>query len=89
MQEALDMIRTDLSKGQFNSVADVLRNDVHNQRVGSLQQLNAIRDNMSRFGNGTQGGARPKQTPEEAMGGPAPGSATTGSQDFSHLWSGG
>lgn len=89
MQEALDMIRTDLSKGQFNSVADVLRNDVHNQRVGSLQQLNAIRDNMSRFGNGTQGGTRPKQTPEEAMGGPAPGNATTGAQDFSHLWGGG
>lgn len=90
MQEALDMIRTDLSKGQFNSVADVLRNDVHNQRVGSLQQLNAIRDNMSRFGNGTQGGAKPKQTPEEAMGGKAPGAATpAGQQDFSHLWSGG
>lgn len=90
MQEALDMIRTDLSKGQFNSVADVLRNDVHNQRVGSLQQLNAIRDNMSRFGNGTQGGSKPKQTPSEAMGGPSPSAATpTGQQDFSHLWSGG
>lgn len=90
MQEALDMIRTDLSKGQFNSVADVLRNDVHNQRVGSLQQLNAIRDNMSRFGNGTQGGSKPKQTPAEAMGGPSPSAATpTGQQDFSHLWSGG
>lgn len=78
MQEALDMIRTDLSKGQFNSVADVLRNDVHNQRVGSLQQLNAIRDNMSRFGNGTQGGSKPKQTPQEAMGGAAPGASTQG-----------
>lgn len=81
MQEALDMIRTDLSKGQFNSVADVLRNDVHNQRVGSLQQLNAIRDNMSRFGNGTQGGAKPKQTPQEAMGGAAPTAAQGGVPD--------
>lgn len=89
MQEALDMIRTDLSKQQFNSVSDVLRNDVHNQRVGALQQLNAIRDNMSRFGNGTQGGSKPKQTPQEAMGARPPSAATpSGQQDFSHLWSG-
>ena len=93
MQEALDMIRTDLSKGQFNAVADVLRNDVHNQRLGALQQLHAVRDNLSRFGNGTQGSAKPAQTPQEEMSGhpaPTPAQITQGGQpDYSHLWGGG
>jgi hypothetical protein len=94
MQEAMDMIRTDLSKGQFNAVADVLRNDVHNQRLGALQQLHAVRDNLSRFGNGSQGTSKAAQTPEQEMA-PTPNlpgqnaSAGSGQQDYSHLWGGG
>lgn len=91
MEEALSLIRSDLSKGQFNTVAQVLRNDVHNQRLGSLQQLHAIRDNMSRFGNGSQGGTTAKQTPQEEMA-PTPNlpgqNASATGQDFSHLWGG-
>lgn len=78
MQEALEMIRTDLSKQQFSAVSDVLRSDVHNQRLGSLQQLHAIRDNLSRFGNGTQGGSSAAQTPAEEMGGHAPSAPSQG-----------
>lgn len=93
MQEAMDMIRTDLSKGQFNAVADVLRNDVHNQRLGALQQLHAVRDNLSRFGNGTQGTSKPAQTPQEEMSGhttSTPAQTTQGAApDYSHLWGGG
>jgi hypothetical protein len=93
MEEALSLIRADLSKGQFSTVAQVLRNDVHNQRLGSLQQLHAIRDNMSRFGNGTQGGTTAKQTPQQEMAPtpnlPGQNTAPAGQQDFSHLWGGG
>lgn len=94
MDEALSLIRADLSKGQFTTVAQVLRNDVHNQRLGALQQLHAIRDNMSRFGTGTEGGALPKQTPAEEMSTsrgttPTPAQTTQGAQpDYSHLWGG-
>lgn len=95
MQEAMDMIRTNLSKEQFNSVSDVLRNDVHNQRLGSLDQLNAIRDNMSRFGNGSLGGSKPALTPQQEMlpPGQQPGSSmapagNAPARDFSHLWGG-
>lgn len=88
MQEAMDMIRTNLSQKQFNSVADVLRNDVHNQRLGSLQQLNAIRDNMSRFGNGSQGGSRAALTPSQEMAPAGTQPTAGGQQDHSSLWGG-
>jgi len=88
MQEAMDMIRTNLSQNQFNSVADVLRNDVHNQRLGSLQQLHAIRDNMSRFGNGSQGGSRAALTPAQEMAPTGTQPTASGQQDHSSLWGG-
>ena len=82
-QEALDMIRRELSKEQFNSVADVLRNDVHNQRLGAMDQMKTIRDNMSRFGNGSLGGSKAAQTSAQQMGG-----TPQGQTDYSHLWGG-
>lgn len=86
-QEALEMLRKELSQKQFNAAADVLRNDISNQRLGVADQMKVIQDRMRGLGTGGIGGALP------ANAGHAPETvvtpATSGAQDFSHLWGGG
>lgn len=74
-QEAMELLRKELSQNQFGAVADVLRNDVHNQRLGVADQMAVIQNRMKNLGSGGQGGTTATNAPETSK--PIPDAAIT------------
>lgn len=65
MEEAMSMLRKELSQKQFGAVADVLSNDIKNQQAAVEDQRQLIQGKMQQFGSPSQPSTTMTFTPDQ------------------------